>query len=73
MHVDMHCCVPFVNQWLSLTLHWELSVLSLCVQKLQCSPTSDGAAAAILANEEFVKEHKLEDKGQAKYILGLVY
>ncbi|XP_065891419.1 sterol carrier protein 2-like [Dysidea avara] len=37
--------------------------------KLQCSPTSDGAAAAILANEEFVKEHKLEDK--AVEIIGM--
>ncbi|KXJ16087.1 non-specific lipid-transfer protein [Exaiptasia diaphana] len=30
--------------------------------KLQCCPTSDGSAAAILASEEFVKKHKLEDK-----------
>lgn len=33
------------------------------MQKLQCSPTSDGAAAAVLANEEFVKAHNLQDKG----------
>lgn len=30
--------------------------------KLQCSPTSDGSAAAILASEEFVKKHGLEAK-----------
>lgn len=28
--------------------------------KLQCCPTSDGAAAAILCSEEFVKVNKLE-------------
>lgn len=28
--------------------------------KLQCCPTSDGAAAVILANEEFVRKHHLE-------------
>ncbi|MCW5893683.1 MAG: lipid-transfer protein [bacterium] len=30
--------------------------------KLQCCPTSDGAGAAILASEDFVKKHNLEDK-----------
>jgi len=30
--------------------------------KLQCCPTSDGAGAAILANEDFVKRHGLQDK-----------
>ncbi|GIH04793.1 putative lipid-transfer protein Ltp1/thiolase [Rhizocola hellebori] len=30
--------------------------------KLQCSPTSDGAAAAILASERFVNEHGLADR-----------
>jgi sterol carrier protein 2 len=30
------------------------------VTKLQCCPTSDGAAAAILASGSFVKEHHLE-------------
>jgi sterol carrier protein 2 len=30
--------------------------------KLQCCPTSDGAGAAILASEAFVKKHGLEDK-----------
>ncbi|NWI20438.1 NLTP protein, partial [Crypturellus soui] len=29
---------------------------------LQCCPTSNGAAAAILASEEFVKKHKLQSK-----------
>lgn len=36
--------------------------------KLQCSPTSDGAAAAIVASEAFVKKHGLE--GQAIEIIG---
>jgi acetyl-CoA acetyltransferase len=30
--------------------------------KLQCSPTSDGAAAAIVASERFVDEHGLSDQ-----------
>ncbi|HVN84655.1 MAG TPA: lipid-transfer protein, partial [Candidatus Binatia bacterium] len=37
--------------------------------KLQCCPTSDGAGAAILASEEFVKKHKLQN--QAVEILGM--
>lgn len=36
--------------------------------KLQCSPTSDGAAAAILCSEEFVITHGLQ--GQAIEIIG---
>jgi acetyl-CoA acetyltransferase len=36
--------------------------------KLQCSPTSDGSAAAIVASERFVAEHGLADK--AVEILG---
>ncbi len=36
--------------------------------KLMCSPTSDGAGAAIIASEAFVKEHGLED--QAIEIIG---
>merc|ERR1719321_109710 len=36
--------------------------------KLQCSPTSDGAAAAIVCSEAFVKKHGLE--GQAVEIIG---
>src|SRR5260370_29687016 len=30
--------------------------------KLQCSPTADGSAAAILASERFVDEHDLWDR-----------
>jgi sterol carrier protein 2 len=30
--------------------------------KLQCCPTSDGAGAAILASEDFVRRHRLEGK-----------
>lgn len=30
--------------------------------RLQCSPTSDGAAAVIICSEDFVKMHKLEDQ-----------
>ncbi|MGH9905658.1 MAG: lipid-transfer protein [Pyrinomonadaceae bacterium] len=37
--------------------------------KLQCCPTSDGAAAAILASDEFVKEHGLQQ--QAVEIVGM--
>ncbi|KAK2711542.1 sterol carrier protein 2-like isoform X2 [Artemia franciscana] len=37
--------------------------------KLQCCPTSDGAAAAIVVSEEFVKKHGLQ--GQAVEILGM--
>ncbi|CAD8057401.1 unnamed protein product [Paramecium sonneborni] len=36
--------------------------------KLQCCPTSDGAAAAILCNEKFMLEHNLQD--QAIEIIG---
>jgi acetyl-CoA acetyltransferase len=37
--------------------------------KLQCCPTSDGSAAAILASEEFVKKHQLQK--QAIEIAGM--
>ncbi len=37
--------------------------------KLQCCPTSDGAGAAVLASEEFVKKHNLQD--QAVEIAGM--
>jgi acetyl-CoA acetyltransferase len=37
--------------------------------KLQCCPTSDGGAAAVLASERFVREHGLEDK--AVEIIGI--
>lgn len=37
--------------------------------KLQCCPTSDGSAAVILANEDFVRKHKLES--QAVEILAM--
>ncbi len=37
--------------------------------KLQCCPTSDGGAAAVLASEDFVKKYKLEAK--AIEILGM--
>jgi acetyl-CoA acetyltransferase len=30
--------------------------------KLQCCPTSDGAGAAVLASEDFVKKHNLQDR-----------
>ena len=38
--------------------------------KLQCCPTSDGAAAAIVCSEKFVREHKLEN--QAIEVVGMV-
>jgi sterol carrier protein 2 len=37
--------------------------------KLQCCPTSDGAGAAILASEDFVRRHRLE--GKAVEIAGM--
>lgn len=37
--------------------------------KLQCSPTSDGSAACVLASEEFVRRHGLE--AQAVEIVGM--
>ena len=37
--------------------------------KLQCSPTSDGAAAAVVASERFVQEHGLQ--AQAVEITGM--
>lgn len=37
--------------------------------KLQCCPTSDGAAAAIVVSERFVRSHGLEN--QAMEILGI--
>ena len=37
--------------------------------KLQCCPTSDGAAAAILVSEEFIKANGLE--AQAVEISGI--
>ncbi len=37
--------------------------------KLQCCPTSDGSGAAVLASEEFVKKHNLQD--QAVEIAGM--
>lgn len=37
--------------------------------KLQCCPTSDGSAAAVLASEDFVRKHSLES--QAVEILGM--
>jgi acetyl-CoA acetyltransferase len=37
--------------------------------KLQCCPTSDGAGAAIVCSEDFVKRHELQD--QAVEILGM--
>ena len=37
--------------------------------KLQCCPTSDGAGAAVVCSEDFVKRHKLQN--QAVEILGM--
>ena len=70
-------CNPLtVSLSLTHTHHIFSRLLSL-LQKLQCSPTSDGAGAAILANGEFVKENKLEDKcveeTRKGWRLGLVY
>ncbi|MFF0445111.1 lipid-transfer protein [Streptomyces sp. NPDC004609] len=37
------------------TIHWPLT-------KLQCSPTSDGSAAAVVVSERFAQEHGLRDR-----------
>ncbi|XP_064101619.1 sterol carrier protein 2-like [Macrobrachium nipponense] len=44
-------------------------IISGYLTKLQCCPTSDGAGAAILASEEFVKSHGLQN--QAVEIVGM--
>jgi acetyl-CoA acetyltransferase len=40
----------------------EAPVIYHPLTKLQCSPTSDGSAAAIIASEEFVEKHGLGDR-----------
>jgi len=40
----------------------EAPVIYHPLTKLQCSPTSDGSAAAIIASEEFVDKHGLADR-----------
>lgn len=44
-------------------------VVHRVLTKLQCCPTSDGSACAILATEDFVRRHKLE--AQAVEIVGM--
>ncbi|KAF2349337.1 Thiolase N-terminal [Trinorchestia longiramus] len=39
------------------------------LSKLQCCPTSDGSAAAVLASEDFVRQHNLQE--QAVEIVGM--
>jgi len=39
----------------STKIHYPLT-------KLQCCPTSDGAAAAVICSEEFVKAHNFENQ-----------
>mmetsp|Transcript_20654 Transcript_20654/g.45290 ORF Transcript_20654/g.45290 Transcript_20654/m.45290 type:complete len:438 (-) Transcript_20654:45-1358(-) len=45
----------------------QSTMVAFPITKLQCSPTSDGAAAALLCSEAFVRSHGLE--GQAIEIL----
>jgi sterol carrier protein 2 len=45
-------------------------MITFPLTKLQCCPTSDGAACAIVVSEDYVKKHKLED--QAVEILASV-
>jgi sterol carrier protein 2 len=40
----------------------EAPMIHAPLTKLQCSPTSDGAACAIVASERFVEEHDLSDR-----------
>ena len=44
-------------------------VVHKVLTKLQCCPTSDGSACCIVANEDFVRRHKLE--AQAVEIVGM--
>lgn len=44
-------------------------MMSAPLTKLQCCPTSDGAGAAILASEDFVRKHNLQQ--QAVEIIGM--
>lgn len=62
---------PYAQFQDEYSLQQILASKEICppLTKLQCSPTSDGAAAAVLANEQFVKENKLEDK--AVEIIGM--
>jgi len=53
-----------LEEIMTATSVWDL------LTKYQCCPTSDGAGAAILASEEFIKTHKLE--GQAVEIVAMV-
>jgi acetyl-CoA acetyltransferase len=47
----------------------EAQMIHEPLTKLQCCPTSDGSAAAVVASEDFVRKHKLE--AQAVEILGI--
>ncbi len=47
----------------------EAQMIHEPLTKLQCCPTSDGSAAALVASEDFVRKHKLES--QAVEILGI--
>ena len=46
----------------------EAKMVYAPLTKLQCCPTSNGAACAIVASEDFVRKHGLE--GQAVEIIG---
>ena len=48
---------------------WRAPMVYEPLTKLQCCPTSDGAGAAILASEDFVKKHGLQE--QAVEIVGM--
>ena len=40
----------------------EATMIHSPLTKLQCSPTSDGSAAAVVCSEDFVREHGLQDQ-----------
>ena len=61
---------PYAQFQEAYTLDDILASRMICdpLTKLQCSPTSDGSGAAVLASEKFVDKHGLA--GQAVEIVG---
>jgi acetyl-CoA acetyltransferase len=55
---------PYAQFQEQYTLEDILASRMICdpLTKLQCSPTSDGGAAALIASERFVREHDLWDR-----------
>uniref|UniRef100_T1GYS1 Sterol carrier protein 2 n=1 Tax=Megaselia scalaris TaxID=36166 RepID=T1GYS1_MEGSC len=63
-----HSLLPIQNEY-SLEQVMKSPQIHGVLTKLQCCPTSDGSAACIVANEQFVRRHNLES--QAVEIVGM--